>query len=201
MQHTTIQRQFNPDHPKYFCCCGCHVMTGTKIIASIYSVLIGLWALKILNNGVLWSNYASNILSTAFAIACIACLWIGVLHERAGYLIPFMVYTVLSIGVTVVVFVLVALDVKAFKRLSYMTDNKKGGHYQFNFFGYFLVVIGIVCLHVLSIFIVKKTYSFIQHKRYSAMYQFTHVHYMQQELVVVPKESAPPPPYEWQQQL
>uniref|UniRef100_A0A914XBK6 Uncharacterized protein n=1 Tax=Plectus sambesii TaxID=2011161 RepID=A0A914XBK6_9BILA len=198
MQNAYTQRQFNPYHPKYFCCCGCHVMTAARIIAIIYSVYAGLAVLGLLLNGILWSNFVASIFSAAIGIACLACLWIGVLQERDGYLIPFIVHTILSTGGLVAVFVFAVFDIETFERFSNATGNKHGGHLSI-LFGLFLLVIGIGCLHVWSLLIVKKTYSYIQHKRFSSMYQSANVHQTQQTLVTGANEGVPPPSYKWYQ--
>uniref|UniRef100_A0A914UQL4 Uncharacterized protein n=1 Tax=Plectus sambesii TaxID=2011161 RepID=A0A914UQL4_9BILA len=203
MERTCTQRQFDPHNTKYFCCCGCHVMTGAKIIASIYSLLLGLdimvTARSMLSEGG-WINATGIIIGTAICVTIFGCLWHGILHERAGHLIPFMVITMFNIGSSVLALVMCLILIFAYSAAS---DSYRGYQYSSYIDGQslaivFVVLIGMIWLHIWIFLIMKKAYSFLLHKRFSTVYRCANAPHTYQGYVAVPKEDTPPPAYEGQ---
>uniref|UniRef100_A0A914VH68 DUF7027 domain-containing protein n=1 Tax=Plectus sambesii TaxID=2011161 RepID=A0A914VH68_9BILA len=108
-----VQPQFDPDDPKYICCCGCHVLAGAKILASISTtciILIALCAIPVIVQLTRHPYYASG-LSLCFCIFFIAVLihgslWYGLIKEREAFLIPTLICMVIGLVLIGVFFIL-----------------------------------------------------------------------------------------------
>uniref|UniRef100_A0A914X7T6 Uncharacterized protein n=1 Tax=Plectus sambesii TaxID=2011161 RepID=A0A914X7T6_9BILA len=214
MERVCKQRQFDPNIPKYFCFCGCHVMTGAKIIASIYSSLVGLWLLvqvfSLVGAGIGAAGLSAAgivfgiVITIAFYGSILGCLWHGVLHERAGHLVPFMVLTVFEIVGSVlmlVVYLLLLLVVSAATEAlqGYPSVARVQGQAFVWVFLICIALIGKIALHIWIFLTMKKTYSFLLHKRFSTIYRCANAPHTYQGYIAVPKEDTPPPAYGGQQ--
>uniref|UniRef100_A0A914WHM1 DUF7027 domain-containing protein n=1 Tax=Plectus sambesii TaxID=2011161 RepID=A0A914WHM1_9BILA len=93
-----VQPQFDPNDPKYICCCGCHVTVGAKILASLQTASIILIALGVIPmiQQVKREPHFTSILVTFICIFLIIALingslWYGLITEREGFLIPTLI--------------------------------------------------------------------------------------------------------------
>uniref|UniRef100_A0A914UJK2 DUF7027 domain-containing protein n=1 Tax=Plectus sambesii TaxID=2011161 RepID=A0A914UJK2_9BILA len=105
-----VRPRFDPNDPQYLCCCGCHVMVGVKIVASIYTVVaVGVIALfyryallslyDLLSHEAYYVLLAFMVISPLVAIPVLGSLWIGVIIERQGFLIPTLICSVGLFGI------------------------------------------------------------------------------------------------------
>uniref|UniRef100_A0A914Q772 Uncharacterized protein n=1 Tax=Panagrolaimus davidi TaxID=227884 RepID=A0A914Q772_9BILA len=90
-----VEEIFNPTDPKYRCCCGCHVTTGTKIICYISFFIC------------LLSGIAGGVFSPHFIVP--ALVWLALIsfvclspiygiHKRQpAWLIPYLVLSIIGI--------------------------------------------------------------------------------------------------------
>uniref|UniRef100_A0A914QXZ1 Uncharacterized protein n=1 Tax=Panagrolaimus davidi TaxID=227884 RepID=A0A914QXZ1_9BILA len=87
---------YDPTNPKYKCCCGCHVTTGTKIICWINIILV---ALIVISNIYYYPQPemigGSIVLLIITAIVAVAPLY-GLRVENHKWLIPFLIASVSS---------------------------------------------------------------------------------------------------------
>uniref|UniRef100_A0A914X465 Transmembrane protein 230 n=1 Tax=Plectus sambesii TaxID=2011161 RepID=A0A914X465_9BILA len=100
------QPRFDPNDPKYICCCGCHVMTGTKILASLptictciyttaFIIAIALRSAADPADGKWYDELLISMgISLIIVIPVLGCLWYGLIKEREGFLIPTLVCSV-----------------------------------------------------------------------------------------------------------
>uniref|UniRef100_A0AC35GMU4 Uncharacterized protein n=1 Tax=Panagrolaimus sp. PS1159 TaxID=55785 RepID=A0AC35GMU4_9BILA len=89
---------FNPEEPKYKCCCGCcHVTTGTKII-SILS-LIGVLLAIVPFVGLHPTPQLIGLGIALFFIAIFTFItpFVAIKHNNPNWLIPFLVLTTISL--------------------------------------------------------------------------------------------------------
>uniref|UniRef100_A0A914XC47 Transmembrane protein n=1 Tax=Plectus sambesii TaxID=2011161 RepID=A0A914XC47_9BILA len=93
-----VQPQFDPNDPKYICCCGCHVTVGAKILASLQTASIILIAISVISmiEQVKRQSHFTSVLVTFICIFLIiisinGSLWYGLITEREGFLIPTLI--------------------------------------------------------------------------------------------------------------
>uniref|UniRef100_A0A914X2T8 CKK domain-containing protein n=1 Tax=Plectus sambesii TaxID=2011161 RepID=A0A914X2T8_9BILA len=108
-----VRPRFDPNDPQYLCCCGFHVMTGVKIVASIYTIVAVLYA--VMSSYTIMELRVSDLrsemayylllaflgLSPLVAIPVLGSLWIGINIERHGFLIPALIYSVTGLILTI----------------------------------------------------------------------------------------------------
>ena len=128
-----VEEIYNPTDPKYRCCCGCHVTTGTKIICfmSFFICLIsgiagGVFSPQFIIPALVWLAIVSFV--------CLAPIY-GIHKCEPGWLIPYLILSVIGlifIGITALS-VIVALipntgvgerlRISAREKLSYETSD------------------------------------------------------------------------------
>uniref|UniRef100_A0A914V1K5 DUF7027 domain-containing protein n=1 Tax=Plectus sambesii TaxID=2011161 RepID=A0A914V1K5_9BILA len=94
-----VRCQFNSNDPKYMCCCGCHVMTGAKILASIFTIVIVLQEVYVIavphDIGItnddkiiaqIW--FYGHLVAIPINALILGTLWFGLIKERHRFLIP-----------------------------------------------------------------------------------------------------------------
>uniref|UniRef100_A0A914VG43 DUF7027 domain-containing protein n=1 Tax=Plectus sambesii TaxID=2011161 RepID=A0A914VG43_9BILA len=94
-----VRPTFDPNDPKYICCCGCHVMTGAKILAFIFTVAAILNTLYVIilvyiaTQSKFDDGYFYYQIGGFFVfIVVLGCLWYGLIKEREGWLLPMLIY-------------------------------------------------------------------------------------------------------------
>uniref|UniRef100_A0A914UJV5 DUF7027 domain-containing protein n=1 Tax=Plectus sambesii TaxID=2011161 RepID=A0A914UJV5_9BILA len=107
-----VQPRFDPNDPKYICCCGLHVLTGAKMLASLCTICAVLSAIKSSGEIFLSSTadpqtdeaYYTLLVKMGFSLIIgtpiLGCLWYGLIKEREGFLIPTLVCSVISVVLT-----------------------------------------------------------------------------------------------------
>uniref|UniRef100_A0A914VJ51 DUF7027 domain-containing protein n=1 Tax=Plectus sambesii TaxID=2011161 RepID=A0A914VJ51_9BILA len=187
--------QFDPNDPKYHTCCGCHVMIGAKIFASINTagiISIGFISfMKIVS--LLYADNRSaidatflycNLGGSIVSVAILGSFWYGLIREREGWLLPMMTCWILSL--VIAAFGLIALFI--FTTIAIFQSGEDG---------MLMIWVSIICccLFVLEywfISVVSKAYHYIEQKRLSSKGGITHVQQSEQEYIAVPKENPEP---------
>uniref|UniRef100_A0A914YNT3 Uncharacterized protein n=1 Tax=Panagrolaimus superbus TaxID=310955 RepID=A0A914YNT3_9BILA len=128
---------FNPSDPKYRCCCGCHVTTGTKIICYM-SFFICL--LSGIFGGVGNPQYVvpAIVWLAIISFVCLSPIY-GIHKQQPGWLIPYLVLSAIGsifIGLSLISLTVALipnttvgerLRLSARERLSY-EDKSDGGN-------------------------------------------------------------------------
>uniref|UniRef100_A0A914X689 Uncharacterized protein n=1 Tax=Plectus sambesii TaxID=2011161 RepID=A0A914X689_9BILA len=196
MEHICTKRHFDPNIPEYFCCCGCHVMRGAKIVASIYSSLIGLYVLAAiisLLDDEEWKSAAEDITGIAVLGLIVGCVWHGILHERAGYLLPFLFLKVFNMIIFGIAFVMLLLLLLGFNVESVIFDEDPSEPWPEDLdslsmvFG-LIILVGVAWPNIWMFLIMKNARSFILHKHFSTMYGCADTQHMNQGYVAALKE-------------
>uniref|UniRef100_A0A914WDB3 DUF7027 domain-containing protein n=1 Tax=Plectus sambesii TaxID=2011161 RepID=A0A914WDB3_9BILA len=183
-----VQPRFDPDNPKYICCCGCHVMTGAKILASLSTIGAVLSAIAFAHaipllgdpqkDTVYWILLVSMSISLIVGTAVLGCLWYGLIKEREGFLIPTLVCSVI------------------FLVLSCVSGGNLfvSGKTQEAHANYIALLIGsAVCSFGLQYWfftIYKNAYIYIKNKRWSPQGDYGHVRQSEKVYIAEPKENA-----------
>uniref|UniRef100_A0A914VLZ6 DUF7027 domain-containing protein n=1 Tax=Plectus sambesii TaxID=2011161 RepID=A0A914VLZ6_9BILA len=108
-----VQPQFDPNDPKYICCCGCHVLAGAKILTSISTVGILIMAICTIPmiDQLKRQPYFADDLGLYLCIFLIVILshvslWYGIIKEREAFLIPTLICMVIGLVLIGVFFIL-----------------------------------------------------------------------------------------------
>uniref|UniRef100_A0A914W5W7 DUF7027 domain-containing protein n=1 Tax=Plectus sambesii TaxID=2011161 RepID=A0A914W5W7_9BILA len=92
------EAQDSPNDSQFYCCFGrCHALKGAKIIAyifTVYYVLIALFNLVALVQGYRIRLTLDTCVSLV-GIIVVGCLWYGLIKERKGFLMPFLIFMIL----------------------------------------------------------------------------------------------------------
>uniref|UniRef100_A0A914WZJ8 Uncharacterized protein n=1 Tax=Plectus sambesii TaxID=2011161 RepID=A0A914WZJ8_9BILA len=194
-------KMFDPNHRKFWC--GCHVMTGIKAAAVIYTIISVLEFILFIvvspdQPNVYRDKYIIYWLcKLVAAFLSLGFLWFGLLAKREKLLIPFFIYMVIQISL--IVWNTITLLMYTFGLYShdsyygYSSSSKKIA-------AWFVVLIFVllILLHLWIVRTMKNTYSYMKKKRLSSTSNIITV--QQYELKhfynAVPLEDGPPPSYE-----
>uniref|UniRef100_A0A914WS71 DUF7027 domain-containing protein n=1 Tax=Plectus sambesii TaxID=2011161 RepID=A0A914WS71_9BILA len=187
-----VQPQFDPNHPKYICCCGCHVTTGAKIIASLQTagiILIALCFIPMIEQ-VIRQPHSTSALVTFICIFLIitsinGSLWYGLIKEREGFLMP----TLICMGIYLILLGICAVLALIYS-IAIMFQSFAGGlitllmcsaYYSCEF-----------ALQYWLFNIIQNSYDYFKHKRSSPTGGIIYIPQSQQVYIAVPKENPEP---------
>uniref|UniRef100_A0A914WNA0 DUF7027 domain-containing protein n=1 Tax=Plectus sambesii TaxID=2011161 RepID=A0A914WNA0_9BILA len=187
-----VQPQFDPNHSKYFCCCGCHVTIGAKIIASLQTagiILIAIYFYSMIEQ-VKREPHFTSILVTFICIfltitSINGSLWYGLITEREGFLMP----TLICMGCSLLLIGVGAI-ISLISSLTMMLVNPGQG----------LVVLMVCFVYYLCPFalqywffnIINNIYGYFKLQRSSPTGDIIYIPQSQQVYVAVPKENPEP---------
>uniref|UniRef100_A0A914XGU9 DUF7027 domain-containing protein n=1 Tax=Plectus sambesii TaxID=2011161 RepID=A0A914XGU9_9BILA len=109
-----VQPRFDPNDPKYICCCGCHVMICAKLLASLFTIVAVLDAIAF-SFGIYWEARDAQLrwdkvyyavlvfmgINLIIGTAVLSCLWYGLIKKRERFLILTLVCSMLVFGATI----------------------------------------------------------------------------------------------------
>ncbi|KAJ1372204.1 hypothetical protein KIN20_034297 [Parelaphostrongylus tenuis] len=101
MTEMTMSRPpFDQNDRKYVCLCGqLHIRTGSRVVAVLLNVLT---AINIIFSFTRTSTVAMyTLMGSAFAVVVFGCLLYGVYKEKRLYLVPYLIFQIISIGITI----------------------------------------------------------------------------------------------------
>uniref|UniRef100_A0A914WNL8 DUF7027 domain-containing protein n=1 Tax=Plectus sambesii TaxID=2011161 RepID=A0A914WNL8_9BILA len=190
-----VQPQFDPNDPKYRCCCGCHVMTGAKILASLYTIYVIIEAMIFIAalSGPSRSRIDSNMLCFILGyflveIAVLGSLLYGLSKEREGFLIPMlicMVTIIILAGVYIVFLFLSYLNEIVLKR-------RASAEAHTLVFIFFFICACWFALQCWFFKIYKNAYDYIVLKRLSLIGGLIYIQQSDRVYVAVRKENPEP---------
>ncbi|KAE9419563.1 hypothetical protein Angca_000997, partial [Angiostrongylus cantonensis] len=95
---------FDQNDSKYMCLCHqLHIRTGSRVVAVLLNVFT---AVNIIFSFTRTSTVAMyTLMTSAFAVVVFGSLLYGVYKEKRLYLIPYLIFQLISIGITIVVLV------------------------------------------------------------------------------------------------
>uniref|UniRef100_A0A914XAY5 DUF7027 domain-containing protein n=1 Tax=Plectus sambesii TaxID=2011161 RepID=A0A914XAY5_9BILA len=196
-----VRCQFNSNDPKYMCCCGCHIMTGAKILASIFTIVIVLQEVyviavprdigvtndeKIIAQIILYSHLVAIPINALI----LGTLWFGLIKERHRFLIPTLFCLVLSLAAVMMIGArLIAMTFVLTNKIGY-AEAGIGALLLYTFvFG------GVFALQCWFFHILKNAYSYIKQKQLFLTSDDFIVQQMEQARVAEPTANPAPPAY------
>uniref|UniRef100_A0A914WNL3 DUF7027 domain-containing protein n=1 Tax=Plectus sambesii TaxID=2011161 RepID=A0A914WNL3_9BILA len=194
-----VQPQFDPDHSKYFCCCGCHVTVGAKILASLQTASIILIALGVIPmiQQVKREPHFTSILVTFICIFLIIALingslWYGLITEREGFLMPILICLAISLVLlganTVRLLVIVIITMIKFATHKYEILLTSVYIYILLFFLQYLFFF----LQYMIFLVFKNAYAYIKDKRFYLIGDSVNMQQSRHVYIAVPKENSEP---------
>uniref|UniRef100_A0A914UMJ7 DUF7027 domain-containing protein n=1 Tax=Plectus sambesii TaxID=2011161 RepID=A0A914UMJ7_9BILA len=190
-----VQPQFDSNDPKYRCCCGCHVMTGAKILASLSTIYVIVEATIFI--AALFGPSRSRIDSAFYgfylgyfliSMAVLGSLWYGLIKEREGFLIPMlicMVTIIILAGVYIVFLFLSYLNEMMLKPRASADANTL-------MFIFFFICACWFALQCWFCKIYKNAYNYIKLKRLSLTGGLIYIQQSDRVYVAVRKENPEP---------
>uniref|UniRef100_A0A914UM22 DUF7027 domain-containing protein n=1 Tax=Plectus sambesii TaxID=2011161 RepID=A0A914UM22_9BILA len=196
-----VRPRFDPNDPQYLCCCGCHVMTGAKIVASIYTV-VAVGAIVLYYRYAIQSEYhqpspeayftqwANMVLYLLVIVPVLLSLWIGVFIERQGFLFPTLICSIIGLFLTIV-YTLSGPDGYQGRITNTGTYNSAMQEKPDAVVFYAIHVCSFV-LQCWFFKVVNTAYYYIEYMRSSSTGVNVHIQQSEQGYVAVPKENPEP---------
>uniref|UniRef100_A0A914WM40 Lysosomal-associated transmembrane protein 4B n=1 Tax=Plectus sambesii TaxID=2011161 RepID=A0A914WM40_9BILA len=197
-----VRPRSDPNESKYLCCCGCHVMTGAKIVASIYTVVaVGIIALIdtialpriffLPSQEAYNTHWAFTGLCTLVAILVISSLWFGLIRERQECLVPAIICSIIGLILTIV-HTIFGLSVLFLQRISIRNAFNSAVQETIEAGAFFVICVCSFVLQCWFFLIFYNAYHHIKYMRSSSTDGIVHNQQSEQVYIAVPKENPEP---------
>uniref|UniRef100_A0A914WG56 Lysosomal-associated transmembrane protein 4A n=1 Tax=Plectus sambesii TaxID=2011161 RepID=A0A914WG56_9BILA len=207
--------QFDPNDPKYRCCCGgYHIMSGATVLAIISTAGTVIIAVSVavmfdaIKHYLGRDNFLFEFLGILLLdVLVLGCLWYGLIKERKGFLVPvlicmasvlmmlFLCALVLLLGWLIAIIVIIAKMFSSTPTYGWQDHHSRSINLKkamVLLFFYLLPSGGALMLQYWFFSIIESAYDYIKHKCLSSKGNITYIQQSEQVYIAVPKENPEP---------